>query len=472
MLARPCQRMRWTYEHLPPLRWLAALAPLLVAFFYAPLAFGGSTPGTVAVLDWLLFHGFLLWLCVLVIERRFPRLPWALAVPLLVLVVLGVLQIWNPKSVVDSVFGEIRPLPGAVTFLPGTVDASATRPVLLNLGALALGGLVLRDAFAQARARWLLFGTISLAGFIIAIIGIYQKASGAEAMLWSELRPDEGTKFFAAYRYHGNAAAFLNLSWPAALAVWLRRRLKEPGSIAVSLDFSVLFLIFAAVFVNSSKAGQILGLLGFLLALWRFRGEFANAGTNRIGMVVLTLFLLGFGAVFMLPGLLNILANWNSFGEDGSTLTGRLLAYGACFGAIQEYGLLGAGAGTFRFVFPYHTLHLEDRIPGFWYYAHSDWLQTVIEWGWAGFAAWAFLIGGAFVRLWRHCREAAARERVELSCTAGLLAIFMVIVHAMLDFPLQIASLQWLFVAYLALGWSDYYGHQNGERREAEGAQG
>jgi hypothetical protein len=47
----------------------------------------------------------------------------------------------------------------------------------------------------------------------------------------------------------------------------------------------------------------------------------------------------------------------------------------------------------------------------------------------------------------------------------------MVIVHAMLDFPLQIASLQWLFVAYLALGWSDYYGHQNGGRREAEIAQ-
>jgi hypothetical protein len=81
------------------------------------------------------------------------------------------------------------------------------------------------------------------------------------------------------------------------------------------------------------------------------------------------------------------------------------------------------------------------------------------------------LIGGAFVRLWRHCREAAARERVELSSSAGLLAIFMVIVHAMLDFPLQIASLQWLFVAYLALGWSDYHGHQNWERREAEGSQ-
>jgi O-antigen ligase len=460
--------MRWTHEHLPPLRWLAALAPLVAAFFYAPLAFGGTTPDTVKVIDGLLFHGFLLWLCVLVFERRLPRLPWTLLVPLLFLVVLGAFQFWHPKSVVDTVYGEIRPLTDSLLFLPGTVDASATRPVLLNLGALALGGLVLRDAFAHTRARWLLFRVIALAGFVIAMVGIYQKASGAEAMLWSEVRPSEGNRFFAAYRYHGNAASFLNLSWPAALAVWMRSRLTRPGAIVVSLDFSVLFLIFAAVFVNSSKAGQIIGFAGFLLAVWRFRGEFANAGTNRIGMLVLALFLLGFGAVFVLPGLLNIIENWNSFGDDGYTLTGRLLAYSACFGAIQEYGLLGAGAGTFRYVFPYHTLHLGDRITGFWYYAHSDWLQAVIEWGWAGFAAWAALIGGAFVRLWRYCRKAASRERVELSCSAGLLAMFLVLFHAMWDFPLQIPSLQWLFVAYLALGWSDHHGHRTVERREAE----
>lgn len=457
--------MSWTHEHLPPLRWLAVLAPLLAAFFYAPLAFGGTTPDTVKVIDGLLFHGFLLWLCVLVFERRFPHLPWALALPLLILVVLGAFQLWNPKSVVDTVYGEIRPLADSLPFLPGSVDAAASRPVLFNLGALGLGGLVLRDVFAQARARWLLFRSIALAGFVIAMIGIYQKASGAEAMLWSEVRPFEGNRFFAAYRYHGNAASFLNLSWPAALAVWMRSRLTRPGAVVVSLDFCVLFLIFAAVFVNSSKAGQVIGFVGFLLAAWRFRGEFANIGTNRIGMLVVGLFLLGFGAVFVLPGLLNILENWNSFGEDGYTLTGRLLAYGACLGAIEEYGLLGAGAGTFRYVFPYHTLDLEDRIPGFWYYAHSDWLQAVIEWGWLGFAAWATLVGGAFVRLWRSCHEASSRGRAELSCSAGVLALFMVLFHAMWDFPLQIASLQWLFVAYLALGWSDYHGQRAEDRR-------
>lgn len=445
---------------------MAALAPLLAAFFYAPLAFGGTTPDSVRVIDWLLLHSFFLWLLVLVIERRFPRLPWTLWCPMLVLVLVGAFQLWNPKAVVDSAFGEIRPLAEFIPFLPGSFDASASRPVLMNLGALALGGLVLRDAFGKSRARWLLFRSVALAGFVIALVGIYQKASGAESMLWSEVRPYEGTRFFGAFRYHGNAAAFLNLSWPAALAVYLRSRLLRPGSIVASLDFCVLFLIFAAVFVNSSKAGQVIGFLGFVAAIWRFRGEFANAGTNRIGILVLALFLLGFGGVFVMPGLINVFENWNSFGEDASTLTGRLLAYGACLGAIHEHGLLGTGVGTFRFVFPYHTLHLEDRIPGFWYYAHSDWLQTVIEWGWIAFVAWAALIGGALARLWIRCREASRREQVELSASVGLLALVLVLVHALVDFPLQIPSLQWLFVFYLALGWSEPHHHHDHGHRE------
>lgn len=453
--------MKWNLENMPPLRWLAVLAPLVGAFFYIPLAFGGTTPESVRVLDWLLLHAFVLWLAVLVLERRLPVLAWPLWVPLLVLGLFGVVQLLNPRAVADSTYGEIVPLEGFRSFLPGTVDAGTSWPVLLNLGALALGGLVLCDGLARVRVRWLLFRTIALAGLVIALIGIYQKASGAEAMLWSEPKPF-GNNFFAAYRYHGNAASFLNLSWPAALAVWMRSRLMRPGSIVASLDLCVLFLVFAAVFVNSSKAGQILGLVGFLLAAWRFRGELAETGTSKIGLIVLVLFLAVLGSVFVLPGLLAASAKWNEFAQDAGSLTGRLLAYGACLGAIREAGIFGLGAGTFHLVFPYYTLELEDRLYGFWYHAHSDWIQTAIEWGWIGFIAWATLIGGGFVRLWKRCREAARCERTELSCSVALIALVLVLVHALADFPLQIPSLQLLFVFYLALGWSEpqhHHGH-------------
>ena len=450
--------MKWNLENLPPLRWLAVLAPLVAAFFYIPLAFGGTTPESVRVLDWLLLHAFVLWLAVLVLERRLPVLAWPLWVPLLVLGLFGVVQLLNPRAVADSTYGEIVPLEGFRSFLPGTVDAGTSWPVLLNLGALALGGLVLCDGLARVRVRWLLFRTIALAGLVIALIGIYQKASGAEAMLWSEPKPF-GNNFFAAYRYHGNAASFLNLSWPAALAVWMRSRLMRPGSIVASLDLCVLFLVFAAVFVNSSKAGQILGLVGFLLAAWRFRGELAETGTSKIGLIVLVLFLAVLGSVFVLPGLLAASAKWNEFAQDAGSLTGRLLAYGACLGAIREAGIFGLGAGTFHLVFPYYTLELEDRLYGFWYHAHSDWIQTAIEWGWIGFIAWATLIGGGFVRLWKRCREAARCERTELSCSVALIALVLLLVHALADFPLQIPSLQLLFVFYLALGWSEPQHH-------------
>ena len=68
----------------------------------------------------------------------------------------------------------------------------------------------------------------------------------------------------------------------------------------------------------------LLGLVGLVLAAWRFRAEFlTNAGTNRVGMLVLALFLILLGGIFVMPGLINVIANWNAFAENPGSLTGR-----------------------------------------------------------------------------------------------------------------------------------------------------
>lgn len=443
---------------------MAALAPFLAALFYAPLAFGGTTPETVRTLDWLLLHGFLLWLCVLVLERRRPRIPGCFWIPGMALGLVGLVHCMNPASVADPTFGDFELLENHLRFLPGSVDAASTWPVLVHLGALFLAGLALCDALAGSRVRWLLFRTVALAGFMIAVIGIYQKATGAEAMLWSGPKRF-GDNFFAAFRYHANAASFLNLSWPAALAVWLRSRLVRPGSLASSLDLCVFFLLSAAVFVNSSKAGQILGILGLVLAAWRFRAELSIPTTSRTGAIVIGLFLVLLAGILILPGLLGAISKWNEFAADGGSLRGRLYAYRACLGAVYDAGLFGHGAGTFRLVFPYHTLEYEDQIWGYWYHAHQDWLQTLIEWGWLGFCLWAVVFGGALWRLFVRCCRSSKSGQTELSASVALLALILVLVHALVDFPLQIPALQWLVVFYLALGWSDPHGHGSGNGR-------
>ncbi len=445
--------MRLPLEHLPPWRWLAALLPLTVAFFYGPIFFGGVTPDTLMVLDRFLGHSFLLWLCLLVLERRLPRLPLALAGSLGLLSLIGVSQFLNPAS---SVF-EDAPSESHISWLPGSIEGEATDLVFLNLLLMMLAGLFVRDGLSSARVRWFLFRTVALAGLVISVIGIYQKAAHIDAMLWREPTPYE-RNFFAAFRYHGNAASFLNLSWPAALAVWLRSRLVRPGSVVTSLDLCTFLVVLGAVFVNSSKAGPFLAFLGLLLAGWRFRHELFVATTSRAGMIVMIGFLVVAGAIVALPGVAFTLSKWNELLTDGGSMHGRINAYRACLLALRDTGVLGTGAGSFMYVFPPYA-H-EFGLESFWEYAHQDWLQTLIEWGWIGFAAWGVVFGGAIVRLQRRMTAARRSSRPELTASAAWIALVIVLTHSLFDFPMQIPALQLLVVFYLGVAWSDAKPHR------------
>jgi O-antigen ligase len=445
--------MSFLSENLPPWRWLAALLPVTASFIYAPLAFGGTTFWTRAVIDWFLVHSFLLWVCILILERRVPRLPIVLSTSLGLLVFIGTLQFVNPRSIVDPFTFDFELLEDHLAWLPGTVDADTSGWILSHLLAVLLGGLFLRDGLSRSRVRWFLFRVVAFAGLVIALAGIYQKSVGTDMMLWGVKPPYTGN-FFAAFRYHGNAASFLNLSWPAALVVWIRSRLIRPGGLVASLDLSVFFLVFGATFVNSSKAGLLLGLLGLLLAGWLLRREIFVGNTSRSAVLLMSGFVLVVGIIVVLPNLVFKLSKWSELFTKGQTLHGRLDAQRACLLAIQDTGLFGSGAGTFHYVFPPYKDRI-DGLDGYWQHAHQDWFQGIIEWGWLGFTAWAVIFLGAMARLWSRIDEAGRSGRPELTASAAFLALALVLVHALADFPLQIPALQWLVVFHLAVAWSD-----------------
>ena len=208
----------------PERKWWPALFPLLVSFLYAPLAWGATTRGTVAILDGLFVASFLGWSALLILERRLPRFSLWAGIPIVFVTVLGLISWANPVSTFDENFGVLRPTETAIPWLPGSVDRASTGEVVVHLLALLLGFLVLLDACSHSRIRWLFLKGLAISGFFIALIGITQKAAGAEAMLWVDPDPLKyGNKlFFAAFRYHANAAAFMNLCWPAAMVVFLR----------------------------------------------------------------------------------------------------------------------------------------------------------------------------------------------------------------------------------------------------------
>lgn len=147
--------------------------------------------------------------------------------------------------------------------------------------------------------------------------------------------------------------------------------------------------------------------------------------------------------------------SWGELVSDGGSLRARLLAYSAALHIIPDSGLFGTGPGTFRMVFPFYTGPLGAQISGVWYHAHQDYLQTMIEWGLVGAAAWGVVVLGGFRRAIIRVRHAVKRNANEYSASCSILAMLLVLLHAFVDFPFQIPAIQLLIMIYLAVFWSD-----------------
>ncbi len=437
---------------------------MAMALFFAPLGYGAATPLTLAILDGLLASSFLAWVILLVVQKRVPRPPLLCVGCVLFLAILGSLHWANPRSVHYEVFWVFNDLDGHIPWLPGTVDRAATQPVVSHLFVLLLAFLVLLDATSVSTCRWLLLRVLALSGFVIALVGISQKAGGAESMLWSTPQ-QSGALFFGAFRYHANAASFLNLSWLAALAVWLRSRDNESNGLGSSLWATVLLVTVIGVFVNTSKAGQMLGVVGLIIAAIRFRRNFLAGTSSRVVTVLSIAVCVGVIGIALLPSVVTSFDRWSGL-ISKNQFAGRLQAYELCLKMLPDSGWFGFGPGTFRLIFPFYREGADDALgPFFWYHAHQDYLQTLIEWGYLGMAAWLTIFVGGGIRGTRAVLGARRHEIAESSVSCSLLAVFIVLLHGGVDFPFQIPAIQLQVAVYLAMLWTAHPSHQHRSHR-------
>ncbi|MEP6809375.1 MAG: O-antigen ligase family protein [Chthoniobacterales bacterium] len=207
---------------------------------------------------------------------------------------------------------------------------------------------------------------------------------------------------------------------------------------------------------------------------------------------------------------------WEKTGETVSN-DARWNAARAAWAALPEAGWHGFGAGTFAIVFPYFTGGFGTNLEGRWIFLHEDYLQTALEWGWLGAGLFGVIFFGGMgvgalgaglsVRRERLLREkkrgtrkadcgmaevgtsgaaraglsekgerlldktggtsgasdnheaittnwrAAWTPRQRLLVPLVLLALGSVALHALVDFPLQIASIQLYAATYLGICW-------------------
>jgi hypothetical protein len=426
------------------------LAILLVA---SPWAYGTTFPETKEWLAKALCALGGLFIISLVFRERPLRVSWvSLGLSLLILG-YGWFLTWNAKLIYDPRLFYFHPGSPHLPLWPGSVDQITSADQMLLITGLFCAFWVASDLSTRNRWRGRFWLIISLAGLSIVLLGLAQRLSSAKGIFWrTDL--DCGISFFATYRYHANAGSFINLILPfvAAQCVCAFRR--------ASSDFGKVFwvlallAVLAGASVNLSRAATLISAgVVMIFLIWQCF-EIVRSRKHDFNFLQITIVLIivaggsswlvqtvGFGEAYKHWELLGgaLADNFRYIVYD--TIKDRLL---------PNSGWWGFGPNTFSLVFPFFTTSLGRRIWGFWAQAHQDYLQTLVEWGYCGATLWLLLFGNSIARaataLWRKGRAWDGRTRA--FAVACLLALTSVFIHATVDFPMQIASLQ-LYVAVI-----------------------
>jgi O-antigen ligase len=323
------------------------------------------------------------------------------------------------------------------------------------------------DFAANPLWRRRLFFTLSLNGGLLLLFGLAQRATSAEGIFWG---PASNGPFFATYLNHSNAGAFINLTLPI-LAGQTFLAFQDRGSQIGRAFWSFLLLAnVAAVFVNTSRASMVIGIsIVMALALGSARTFIRREGNLRPRVVAVVAVVLACALILILSvGIERSLARWNQtmnalfIWQDGSFFDGRFRIYRVCWLSLPAAGWFGFGPGTFSIVFPFLQREHGVELNGILRYAHQDYLQSILEWGAVGFLLWAILIGGGIVRVVLYlCRGSLAIPREHATRLAlCVLSLVGVLIHSLIDFPLQIASLQLITAVLLGQLWVKLPRHQ------------
>lgn len=383
----------------------------------------------------------------------------------------------NARSIYDSEFSVFVQLRNFVPFLTGSVDYANTAAWMLR-GALLLGAILFVCDLSQS-SRWLLrlWYVIGLVGGSIAFLGLLQKATGAQMIFWRPPPPPEYgvTTFFATYFYHGNAGAFLNLVWPLSAGLVIRAftSRSQPGMRAL---WTIVFVVtIAGVLANTSRMAQVVALLLLVLIGLHFgpgllqRLPGAQKSVAIAGALAIVLALIALAQATHLEQPLN---RWQAVSEQ-IPADARWHSSRVALGALPRAGFFGFGPNTFRVVFPGYNIGSGHAVPGSWRFLHEDYLQTVLEWGWLGSSLWALLFfGGITVGILSYRRHAAQNwmPRRRIMQSVAIIALAGVAIHALVDFPFQIESIQLYVATYLGVCWGSrlWYDNSQVRRRSSE----
>lgn len=196
----------------------------------------------------------------------------------------------------------------------------------------------------------------------------------------------------------------------------------------------------SAVLLSHSRGGVTATL--FAVVTFSLAVAAAPSLRSRYQLIFMVCVLVGCATLFAISGkgLLVRVA------ETPIATDGRNDIYGAMLRAIDDNVWVGAGLGSFRFLYP---IYQEKTFDGVMDFAHDDYLENALDLGLPGaillFSTIVFLIGYCVVGIKTRRRDAI------FPCVA-LSASVLVGVHALVDFSMQIPAVAVSYATLLGIG--------------------
>ncbi|WP_397382172.1 O-antigen ligase family protein [Prosthecobacter sp.] len=452
----------WWIATLPIILRSLALAVVALCICILPWANVKLPGATHDLIPWLAFMAFVCWLLARILEWNSPR-PHETAVWWMTFLITayGWVVTCFPSAMVDRGSGAILDLDKSPWLAFGTLDQEISVQTMVFVTSALMLLVVALDFAFERTGRYVLAMAVTFGGFVTAVAGLWLQTSADLAALW---QVKHIPKFvFGLFWYHGNTAAYLNLSWPVGL--WLCLLLLHHGLRTFRQQMALAFLVVAvmvqiiAVFVVISKVGHFLLIFEVMLLLvagfvvWRPHFETLPFSKKRLALFAL----IGVGLLVLgawLSGAGAMLGRWDNFSQRHFDDPARRHAALMALQIGADYGWTGTGPGTFEWVAAHYTPLDPMLQEGRWRHAHNDYAEFFAEWGWPGACFFVLFLAWPGRRLFNALRQAFlkdSRYRMSFERRAGLIcfstAIISVLLHAMVDFPLQIDAIRPLFAA-------------------------
>jgi len=385
-----------------------------------------------------------------------PKATRHLIVTLVILTfaILGYVLVSAANAEFTYVGSEWRQEPHShMKWLPHSLDRIASWGVFWNWLALAcvfwaihdfLAGDVVPEGSRGSRRLQRMVFVLAANAALVALEGIFQRSSGTAKLLWFMPTHDNPTASaqFGPYAYRSNAAQFFNLVWPLALGIWWQRHLHSTRRTQHHWLLPCVMLLLAGSLISLSRAGAGVALLQLFACICLIVASSRLTAASRLSVVLV--FVATVGAASYL--------GWDQLserlrGSAADPLSGRRETYQLAGRMTEDYPWFGVGPGAFGSVFQFYRKSPTDYWPG---QLHNDWLEYLITFGRAGclllFAAAGLIAGRWF---------APGGLRAHWTLTAFIwVALGGCLLHARFDFPLQIYSIQFVFVLLGAILFS------------------